>query len=97
MAKKQETTITPTETHIYIGPTLHQRSLVSGSAFRNGIPAYVDRLIEKIPDLRQLIIPVEDLSVLRVEMHRDGTELNRVYNYLSTVRFNGNGDVINNG
>lgn len=77
----------------YVGPTLHRRTLVEGSSYRGGLSAHVAGLMEKIPELRTLIVPMADVANVRRRTQEPGTEENRVYQYLRTVRFDDKGEV----
>ena len=76
-------------TVIYAGPTMHRRVIIAGSVYRDGIPANIQALIEKIPDVGRIIVPVKDFSSVRQAAKTEGTEYHRLYNALLTVRFDG--------
>jgi hypothetical protein len=67
--------------------------MVAASCFRGGLSDYVLGLIEKIPELARLIVPLEEVAQARRKAKELGTEENRVFQYLETVRFDGDGEV----
>jgi hypothetical protein len=77
------------ETVIYAGPTMHRRVMVAGSVYKGGIPAHVQTLIEKVPDIGKIIVPVRDYPEARAAAKTQGTEYHRIYNTLLAVRFDG--------
>ncbi len=81
------------DVQVYLGPTLHKRTLVTASIYRGGLSDHVKRVIEKVPELRTLIVPLADVARTRRKIGEPGTEENRVYQSLHAVRFNGDGEV----
>ena len=41
--------------------------------FRGGLPPYVKRAIEKIPEIEHLIVPVSELEAMRAKIDKPGT------------------------
>ena len=78
---------------VYVGPTLHRRAIVEASVFRGGLSAHVSRLIEKIPELETLIVPLSGLSEAKKCVKEPGTAENGIYQYLSAIRFDNDGEV----
>lgn len=94
MSAKKITEPDPREdVQVYLGPTLHKRALVTASAYRGGLSDYVTGLVRRIPELRTLIVPLGDAARARRKIAEPGTEENRVYQYLQTIRFNPDGEV----
>jgi hypothetical protein len=81
------------DVRVYLGPTLHKRTLITGNAYRGGLSAYVTGLLEKIPEMNAVIVPMSEVANTRRKIQEPGTEENRVYEYLKTVRFNPDGEV----
>lgn len=77
-------------TLIYAGPTMHRRTIVAGSVYKGGIPAHVQELITRVPEVGQIIVPVTNYLQTREAAKTQGTEYNRIYNALLAVRFDGN-------
>ena len=94
-AKKAATTESDPmqDVKIYLGPTLHRRTMVAASCYRGGLTDFVQGLVAKIPDLATLIVPLGEAATTRRRVKELGTEENRVYQYLLTVRFDKNGEV----
>lgn len=78
---------------VYVGPTLHRRALVMGNSYRGGLSEYVEGLVSKIPELDRMIVPMAEVSGTRRRLKEPGTEENRLYQYLETIRFDENGEV----
>lgn len=78
---------------VYIGPTMHRRSMVAASSYRGGLPDYVTNLAEKIPELVWMIVPLADVATVRARIKEQGTQENGIYQYLQNVRFDANGEV----
>ena len=73
-AVKQET-----EQTVYVGPNVLPLALRRFQVFRGGLPPYVERAIEKIPEVRSLIVPVERLNDARAKTETAGTNEFRLY------------------
>ncbi|WP_312117947.1 hypothetical protein [Brevibacillus reuszeri] len=63
----------PQEQLIYVGPNIPGGRLMQYTVFRGGIPDYLDDLLEKQPAIRQLIVPVQDLSSVQARISTPGT------------------------
>lgn len=89
--KQQETANTNAteESFIYIGPTtntgLVENTIFTGS--REKIEKYLESTIKKLPQIRLLIVPTENLAVTKPKVRTAGTLLNKYYNdVLSLMR-----------
>lgn len=80
-------------TVIYAGPTMHRRMMIGNSVYKNGLPDNVNRMIEKVPDIEKLIVPVSSYPEVKQAVATAGTEYNRLYNALLNVRFTEDGEV----
>jgi hypothetical protein len=78
---------------VYIGPTLHRRVLVASSVFRGGLSPHVTGLIEKIPELGQMIVPLDEVVEAKRRIKEPGTTEHGLCQYLISIRFNENGEV----
>ena len=83
---------------IYAGPTLRQGkaqypALIGGSVYKNGVPDFVNRMIERVPEIGQMIVPVSDYPQVRREAFTPGTEYNRLYNILAKTIIKADGEV----
>ena len=67
------------EQTVYVGPNVLPLALRRFQVFRGGLPPYVERAIEKIPEVRLLIVPVEKLDEARMKTERAGTNEFRLY------------------
>ena len=70
---------TDTTTAIYTGPNIIAFALMKFQVFRGGLPPYIKRAIEKIPEIEALIVPVEELEAMRQKISRPGTNEARLY------------------
>ena len=77
------------KTMVYAGPTMHRRVIIGGSVYKGGIPAHILKLVEKVPDVGSMIVPLKDFAAVRAEANTQGTEYHRLYNALLAVRFDG--------
>ena len=74
----QDTTQEP-EAVIYTGPNIIAMALQKFQVFRGGLPPYVTRAIEKIPEIKNLIVPVTELETMRQKIGRPGTNESRLF------------------
>ncbi len=72
-------TQTDTEPEIYTGPNIIAFALTKYQVFREGLPPYVVRAVEKIPEIQGLIVPVSELEATRQKIDRPGTNESRLY------------------
>lgn len=69
------------ETYIYIGPTtngLIENTIIKGT--KEEAEEYLKDVIEKIPQVKMLIVPTETLSANKAKAKKTGTLLNKYYN-----------------
>lgn len=93
MAKKITVLDAAPLSRIYIGPTMHRRAITANTLYLGESPDYVTALIAKVPEVATMIIETSGLAAARKLIQEAGTEYHRVYQYLLTVRFDGNGEV----
>lgn len=93
MAKKTPVSDTAPMSRIYIEPTMHRRAITAHALFLGDLPVFVETLVAKLPEVATMIIETSELAAARKQIHETGTEYNRVYQYLLSVRFDGNGEV----
>lgn len=67
------------ESLIYTGPDVAKLGVMQFQVYINGLPLYVKRAIEKIPDIEKLIVPVEDLELTREKIKTSGTMEASIY------------------
>ena len=72
-------TDTQSEPQIYTGPNIFKMALQRFQVFRGGLPPYIKRAIEKIPEIEALIVPVEELEEMRKKIERPGTNEARLF------------------
>lgn len=70
---------TDTEPKIYTGPNIIAFALMKFQVFRGGLPPYIKRAIEKIPEIEALIVPVRELEEMRQKIGRPGTNEARLF------------------
>ena len=61
------------DTVVYTGPNIFSLALQKFQVFRGGLPPYVKRAIEKIPEIEHLIVPVNELEAMRAKIDKPGT------------------------
>lgn len=67
------------DTVIYTGPNIFALALQKFQVFRGGLPPYVKRAIEKIPEIEHLIVPVNELEAMRAKIDKPGTSEARFF------------------
>ncbi len=78
--------ITESEPQIYLGPNIFSMALQRFQVFRGGLPPYVKRAIEKLPDIKALIVPVSEAEEVKQKINRAGTNEFRLFNQLKEVK-----------
>jgi hypothetical protein len=81
------------DVRIYIGPTMHRRMMVAGSAYRGGLDAHVAGMTAKIPEIARLVVPLSEVVAAKWKVKEQGTAEYGIYQYLLSVRFDANGEV----
>lgn len=66
-------------TMVYVGPNILPLMLKRFQVFRGGIPPYVTRAMEKIPEVKDLIVPVGELENMRQKIDKPGTNEARLF------------------
>lgn len=69
---------------IYVGPTIPK--LTKHSTFRAGFPRNVQNLLEEIPELRILFVPVKEFPKVRLHTETVGTLLHGAYQAVLTAQ-----------
>lgn len=64
---------------IYVGPDSFQLMLKKFQVFTGGLPLFVQRAIEQIPDIQKLIVPIEELENMRAKIAKSGTYEARIF------------------
>jgi hypothetical protein len=67
-------------TRIYLGPNLRAGRLLQSTVFRGGTPAYLQPLLDELPDVAALIVPVDEISDVQARIARTGTPEYGAYN-----------------
>ncbi|MBQ7578624.1 MAG: hypothetical protein IJT21_10215 [Synergistaceae bacterium] len=70
---------TESEPVVYTGPNIFAMALQRFQVYRGGLPPYVKRAIEKIPDIEKLIVPVSELESMRQKINQAGTNESRLF------------------
>lgn len=70
---------TESEAVVYTGPNIFAMALQRFQVYRGGLPPYVKRAIEKIPDIEKLIVPVSELESMRQKINQAGTNESRLF------------------
>ncbi|MBR2209022.1 MAG: hypothetical protein IJ859_09485 [Synergistaceae bacterium] len=67
------------EPMIYTGPNIFPLAMQKFQVFSGGLPPYVERAIEKIPEIKALIVPVSELENMRTKIEKSGTREARIF------------------
>lgn len=71
------------EAAIYIGPSI--KGLVStGTVYNNGLPDNLKLEMEKQPAIKNLVVPVSELSGARKDLRIPGSAMSIIYNKIAT-------------
>lgn len=76
------------ETFIYIGPTVRAGALRTNAAFtgtRNEVKEYLKEILEEIPQVERLFVPVKRLAESKEKIKDKGTLLNKYYNEIASL------------
>jgi hypothetical protein len=86
LSKKREAAAPERQpSRIYLGPNLSNGRLAHATVFRSGIPAHLQALREKHPDIDTLIVPIEDIGPTQTRITRSGTPENQAYQALERL------------
>ncbi|MBP1924594.1 hypothetical protein J2Z76_000447 [Sedimentibacter acidaminivorans] len=66
------------ETLVYCGPSFAGR-LQQFSIYKNGIPPYIDKEMEKCPSISKLFVPISKLAITREKLRNQGSKENQLY------------------
>lgn len=64
---------------IYVGPDSFQLMLKKFQVFSGGLPLFIKKAIEQIPDIKKLIVPVGKLEEMRAKIAKSGTYEARIF------------------
>lgn len=70
---------TEIESLIYVGPNIYKMAMHRFQVYRGGLPPHVTRAIEKIPEIKNLIVPVTELETMRQKINKAGTNESRLF------------------
>lgn len=66
-------------TVIYVGPNIPGGALQRFQVFKGGLPPYVEKVVEKIPEAGGLIVPVSELETIRRKIETPGSNEARLF------------------
>ncbi|OBZ08926.1 hypothetical protein A8L34_22505 [Bacillus sp. FJAT-27264] len=76
---------------IYLGPNLPGGRLLQSTVFREGIPAYLEPLLTERPEVKDLIIPLDEMIGAQQRILQTGTLEHVAYQALMKGEVNNNG------
>ena len=68
---------------VYVGPNVPGGILQRFQVFKGGLPPYCKDLFGKIPEIKELFVPVEGLEALRRKIEESGTNEARLFYIVS--------------
>ncbi|MDR1516253.1 MAG: hypothetical protein LBS45_11215 [Synergistaceae bacterium] len=71
---------------IYCGPSVPKGKIISGALYRGGLPKNIEAIVEKVPEIGRLIVPVGKLAETQRKTAVAGTEENRLYQVILSRR-----------
>jgi hypothetical protein len=80
-----------TNSLIYLGPNLPGGRLLQSTVFREGIPAYLEPLLIERPEVKDLIIPLNEMIIAQKLILQTGTAQYVAYQALMKGEVNNNG------
>lgn len=69
---------------IYVGPTIPK--LARYTTFRTGFPRSIQKLMERIPEIKGLFVPVPEFPKVRLQTETVGTPLHAAYQAVLTAQ-----------
>jgi hypothetical protein len=85
IAQPAPASATPSTRVIYIGPNIPGGILQRFQVFKGGLPPYCEDLSKKIPEIRELFVPVEGLEAIRRKIEELGTNEARLFYAVQTA------------
>ncbi len=82
MAVKRKSVTTPV-TCVYLGPNIPGGALQTNQVFRGGLPPWCEDWFGKIPEIRELFVPVEELGNMRKKIKEPGTNESRLFSVVA--------------
>ncbi|MBJ6362100.1 hypothetical protein ACFOQM_12440 [Paenibacillus sp. GCM10012307] len=76
---------------IYLGPNLRGGRLLQSTVFRDGVPDYLQSLLEELPDVASLIVSLEQIADVEQRIQKTGTAENVAYQRLAKGEVKENG------
>lgn len=64
---------------IYVGPTLIKYQLMATNIYSNGLPKQMFELMERMPELRSLFVPVMEYRKATEQLQQVGSTLAQAY------------------
>ena len=64
---------------MYCGPNLPSKGIFSYQVYIGGLPVNVKEMIQEVPEIERLIVPVRDADEMRAKIRRKGTAENLWY------------------
>ena len=77
--EQPEPELTNTEPQIYTGPNIIAFALMMYQVFKGGLPLYVTRAAEKIPEILGLIVPISEVEIMKQKIRKPGTNESRLF------------------
>ena len=76
---QEDTAEADAEPQIYTGPNIIAFALMMYQVFKGGLPLYVTRAAEKIPEILGLIVPISEVEIMKQKIRRPGTNESRLF------------------
>ncbi len=69
---------------VYAGPNVLSLGLQASQVFVDGLPPNVEDAINKIPEVKALIVPIDSLWEVRAKVKRNGSYESKLYETIHT-------------
>ena len=77
--KSRQTHVAPPTRLVYVGPNIPGGILQRFQVFKGGLPPHAKELFDKVPEVRELFVPVRDLESMRRKIEEPGTNEARLF------------------
>ena len=64
---------------IYVGPNILSYGVMQFQSYINGLPEFVSRAIEKIPEIKIMLVAASELEKMRAKIADTSTYENRIF------------------
>jgi len=67
---------------MYLGPNIPGGILLKGALFKGKIPVHLDGIIEKIPEIKKLLVEAQEVANIKSQLEKPGSAVYGIYQYV---------------